>query len=137
MHEAVDAVARIYTERVHKFRRNEEGSIDLWIFVVPEIVYERCRPESRRTGLTLVAGKTPKKQRARSPQPFLLMDERFDPRIEDVFDDIPDFRRHIKATLGGPRATLTLTETCPAIPKALGTQLGRLGRGNLPFPPCG
>ena len=99
MHEAVDAVARIYTERVHKFRRNEEGSIDVWIFVVPEIVYERCRPESRRTGLTLVAGKTPKKQRARSPQSFLFMDERFDPRIEDVFDDIPDFRRHIKATL--------------------------------------
>ena len=54
------------------------------IFVVPEIVYERCRPESRRTGLTLVAGKTPKKQRARSPQSFLFMDERFDPRIEDV-----------------------------------------------------
>ena len=99
MHEAVDEVARIYTERVHKFRRNEEGSIDVWMFVVPEIVYERCRPESRRTGLTLVAGKTPKKQRARSPQSFLFMDERFDPRIEDVFDDIPDFRRHIKATL--------------------------------------
>lgn len=99
MHEAVDAVARIYTERVHKFRRNEEGSIDVWVFVVPEIVHERCRPESKRTGLTLISGKTPAKQRVRSPQPFLLMDERFDPRIEDVFDDIPDFRRHIKATL--------------------------------------
>lgn len=99
MHEAVNAVARIYTDRMDKFRRNEEGAIDVWIFVVPEIVYERCRPESRRTGLTLVRGKAPKRQRTRSFQGSLLLDDSFDPKIENFFDDIPDFRRHIKARL--------------------------------------
>lgn len=99
IHEAVDAVARIYTDRMEKFRRNEEGAVDVWVFVVPEIVYERCRPESRRTGLTLVAGRAPRNQRMRSRQSSLLLDDSFDPAIEDVFDDIPDFRRHIKARL--------------------------------------
>ena len=99
MHEAVDAVARIYTDRMDTFRRNEEGAIDVWIFVVPEIVYERCRPESKRTGLELVRGKSPKRQRARADLPLLSLDPTFDTSGEDIFDDIPDFRRHIKARL--------------------------------------
>ena len=56
-HEAVDSVAEIYTDRVKKFRRNEERTIDVWLFVVPEMVYERCRPKSKRTGLELIPGR--------------------------------------------------------------------------------
>ena len=99
MHEAVDAVARIYTDRMDKFRRNEEGAIDVSIFVVPEIVYERCRPELKRTGLELLKGKSPKKQRAQADLPLLSLDPDFNTSGEDIFDDIPDFRRHVKARL--------------------------------------
>lgn len=99
MHEAVDAVASIYTDRMDKFRRNEEGAVDVWVLVVPEIVYDRCRPNSRRTGLALIKGKSPKKQRARADLPLLFLDPSFDTRGEDIFDDVPDFRRHIKAKL--------------------------------------
>ena len=99
MHEAVDAVARIYTDRMDKSLRNEEGTVDIWIFVVPDIVYERCRPESKRGGLSLVKGSSPKRQRRRADLPLLSLDPSFDTSAEDIFDDIPDFRRHIKARL--------------------------------------
>ncbi|WP_208454635.1 hypothetical protein [Jannaschia marina] len=99
IHEAVAKVADIYTRRVDRFLRNEEASIAMWAFVVPDIVFERCRPESKRQGLELIPGKARKRQRSRSKQASLFLDETFDPRIEDVFDDAPDFRRHIKAKL--------------------------------------
>ncbi|QFT61800.1 hypothetical protein [Roseivivax sp. THAF30] len=111
MHEAVDAVARVYIDRLEKFRRNEEGAIDVWLFVVPEIVYERCRPESRRTGLALLPGKSPKKQRTREDLPLLSLDPSFDTRAEDIFDDVPDFRRHIKAKLLSIAPSQILRET--------------------------
>jgi len=51
LNEAVDKVARLYIDRVRKHLKNEEGAVDIWVLVLPEIVYERCRPGSKRTGL--------------------------------------------------------------------------------------
>jgi hypothetical protein len=56
LNEAVDKVARIYIDRVRKHLNNEEQTVDVWVLVLPEIVYERCRPGSKRTGLQLQPG---------------------------------------------------------------------------------
>ena len=53
LNEAVEKVARLYIDRVKKHLRNEEQSVDVWVLVLPEIVYERCRPGSKRTGLPM------------------------------------------------------------------------------------
>ncbi|NOD85555.1 hypothetical protein [Ruegeria sp. HKCCD6119] len=110
-HEAVDVVARIYAERVKKFRRNEERNIDVWLFVVPEMVYERCRPESKRTGLELIAGKASKKQKTRFSMPLFESLPDFDTSGEDIFDDVPDFRRRIKAEFLAIAPSQILRET--------------------------
>jgi hypothetical protein len=64
---------------------------------VPEIIFERCRPESRRSGLSLHLGEFHKKQSRPSDLPLLnglvdLSDER-------IFEDIADFHRQVKARL--------------------------------------
>jgi hypothetical protein len=110
-YEAVDTVARIYTDRVRRFLRNDERSIDVWIFVVPEIVYDRCRPESKRTGLALTSGHASKKQKARASMPLFEALSDFDTSAEDIFDDVPDFRRRIKAEFLSIAPTQILRET--------------------------
>lgn len=110
-HEAVDAVARIYIERVKKYLRNEERAIDVWLLVVPEFVYERCRSESRRSGLELTRGEVPKKQRSRTSMPLFEAVPDFDTSREDFFDDVPDFRRRIKAEFLSIAPTQILRET--------------------------
>lgn len=56
LNEAVDKVARLYINRVKQHLRNDERSVEVWILVLPEIVYERCRPQSKRTGLPMEKG---------------------------------------------------------------------------------
>ena len=52
-HEAVSKVVQMYVSRVRKHNENEEHAIDVWVLVVPEIIFERCRPESKRAGLPM------------------------------------------------------------------------------------
>ena len=97
LNEAVDQVASLYIDRVQKYLRNEEKAIDVWVLVLPEIVYERCRPESRRTGLPLVKGEFGKKQKFRADLPLLSGAGIIDQSGERIFEDVPDFHRRIKA----------------------------------------
>ena len=97
LNEAVDQVASLYIDRVQKYLRNEEKAIDVWVLVLPEIVYERCRPESRRTGLPLVKGEFGKKQKSRADLPLLSGAGIIDQSGERIFEDVPDFHRRIKA----------------------------------------
>jgi hypothetical protein len=63
--------------------------------VVPEIVFERCRPGSKRTGLPLQKGDFSKKQKKPSNLPLLV--DVVDHSSEKIFEDAPDFHRQIKA----------------------------------------
>jgi len=96
-HEAVSKAADLYVDRVRDHAKNEEQPIDVWIFVVPEFVFERCRRQSRRQGLPTEKGDFAKSQKARFDAP--LFEGVLDVEEEKVFDDIPDFHRHIKAKL--------------------------------------
>lgn len=108
-HEAVDKVARLYIERVNKHLRNEERAVDVWVLVLPEIVYERCRPNSKRTGLATEKGDFGKKQKRRESLP--LFAGVIDQSDETIFDDVPDFHRRIKADFLNIAPTQLIRET--------------------------
>jgi len=96
-HEAVKAAVQHYLDEIGLHGRNEEQKVDVWIFILPEIVFQRCKPESKRTGLGLVKGAFAKGQTARSDLP--LLEGVIDQTEEAIFDDIPDFHRQVKAEL--------------------------------------
>ncbi|MBD3744827.1 argonaute/piwi family protein [Sphingopyxis alaskensis] len=123
LNEAVDKVARLYIERVRKHRRNEEEDVDLWVLVLPEIVYDRCRPGSKRTGLPLEIGDFRKRQKARADLPLLASAGVIDQSNEDIFDDVPDFHRRIKAEFLTIAPTQLVRETTLA-PEAFKNKAG-------------
>lgn len=96
-HEAVAKAVDLYINEILYHDHNEEHKVDIWLFVLPELVFERCKPQSRRSGLGLVKGDFGKRQKARSDMP--LLEEIIDQSDEEIFDDIPDFHRQVKARL--------------------------------------
>jgi hypothetical protein len=96
-HEAVKTAVDLYIDEVQHHGRNEEQSVDVWILILPEIVFERCKPQAKRTGLGLVKGNFGKRQTARVDLP--LLESVIDQTEEAIFDDIPDFHRQVKARL--------------------------------------
>jgi hypothetical protein len=109
LHEAVAKAVELYVERVRRHLNNEERAIDVWVLVLPEIIFERCKPGSKRTGLPMEKGDFRKKQRERSDVP--LLDSIVDHDAEDIFDDAPDFHRQIKAAFLTIAPTQLLRET--------------------------
>jgi hypothetical protein len=120
-HEAVSKVAKLYVERLRKHIANEEGAVDLWPLIVPELVYERCTPHAKRTGLPKIKGDFGARQQARSDVPLLA--ELVDHSLEDIFEDAPDFHRHIKASCLTIAPTQILRETTLA-PEAFKNSAG-------------
>ena len=96
-HEAVAQTADLYIAEVEKHLRNEERTVDVWFFVLPDIVYERCRPKSLRKGVALLKGTFERRKRSREDIP--LFAGVIDTGEEAVFEDVPDFHRHVKAKL--------------------------------------
>jgi hypothetical protein len=96
-HEAVAQAAELYINEAERHAKNEERNIDIWIMVVPELVFDRCKPESQRRGVALLKGQFGRRQKARVDLPLLA--NVIDQDAEIIFEDIPDFHRHIKARL--------------------------------------
>jgi hypothetical protein len=67
------------------------------MFVLPEIVFERCKPLARRIGLELSPGEFAKSQKDKTDIP--LFAGVIDQTDEEIFDDVPDFHRQVKARL--------------------------------------
>ena len=125
LHEAVDRVATLFIDRVRKHLRNDERTVDVWLMVLPEIVFERCRPKSQRAGLPMVVGDFGKKQQAKADLPLLSEADVIDQSDEDIFFDVPDFRRRIKAEFLSIAPTQLIRETTLA-PEAF------LNKANFP-----
>jgi hypothetical protein len=96
-HEAVRKAVDLYVQEIEHHDRNEERKVDVWLFVLPELVFERCKPLSKRSALSLVKGEFTKDQKVRSDLP--LIENIIDQSDEDIFDDVPDFHRQVKARL--------------------------------------
>lgn len=96
-HEAVRKAVDLYVEQIEQQDKNEERTVDVWVMVLPEIVFERCKPLARRSGVELLKGEFAKRQKTRSELP--LFETIIDQSDEDIFDDVPDFHRQVKARL--------------------------------------
>lgn len=96
-HEAVRKAVDLYVEEIEHHDRHEEHKVDVWLLVLPELIFERCKPQSKRSGLGLVKGDFAKRQKFRSNLP--LLGEVIDQSDEEIFDNIPDFHRQVKARL--------------------------------------
>jgi hypothetical protein len=103
LHEAVSKVAKLFVSKAKRHFTHEERTVDLWMLVIPEIVFERCRPGSKRVGLPMEKGDFGRKQKKRSDLP--LFSQFIDHESEAIFEDAPDFHRHVKAEF------LTITPT--------------------------
>jgi len=125
LHEAVAKAVQLYVERVQRHLNNEERSVDAWVLVVPEIIFERCKPGSKRAGLPMEKGDFGKKQKERSDVP--LLDAVIDRGAEDIFDDTPDFHRQVKAAFLSISPTQLLRETTLA-PEAFLNKAGHAAR---------
>ena len=95
LHEAVSKVVQLYVEKARKHISNEERGVDVWVLVLPEIIFERCKPGAKRAGLPMERGDFGKKQKKRSNLP--LLGDLVDQESEEIFDDAPDFHRQAKA----------------------------------------
>ncbi|MEH6696886.1 MAG: hypothetical protein V7675_17745, partial [Hyphomonas sp.] len=96
-HEAVSQTVDLFLDAVEIHDQNEERSVDVWVFILPEVIFSRCTRLSRRAGVTLSPGEYVRRQKARTNMP--LLDPIVDTSKEDIFDDIPDFHRQVKARL--------------------------------------
>lgn len=96
-YEAVAKAVDLYVNEIIHHDRHEEHKVDVWLLILPELVFERCKPQSRRSGLGLVKGDFGKRQKARADLP--LLEQIIDQTEEEIFDDIPDFHRQAKARL--------------------------------------
>ncbi|MEM7192783.1 MAG: hypothetical protein AAF405_07965, partial [Pseudomonadota bacterium] len=97
-HEAVSQTVDLFIGPIESHVRNEERAVDVWVLAVPEIVFERCRPQmGARRKATLQPGMFSRKKKERADLP--LLDGIIDNDEERVFDDIPDFHRQVKARL--------------------------------------
>src|ERR1700733_1702250 len=122
LHEAVRKAVKLYVDKADYHTHNEEREIDVWILVLPEIIFERCKPKAKRTGLPMVKGEFGKKQRERSNLP--LLQRVLDQSAEEIFDDAADFHRQTKADfLKLGRTSQLLRETTLA-PEAFKNQAG-------------
>ena len=107
-HEAVSRTVDMFLSPIEEHLKSEEKSIDIWIFAVPELVFERCRPlATGRRNVDLTPGEFARKQKSKSDLP--LFADVIDLGDEKIFDDVPDFHRQIKARL------LKLAQPCQLI----------------------
>jgi len=126
-HEAVSRTVDVFINKIEYHFKNEEQEIDVWIFVLPEIVFERCKRQARRTGVVLSPGEYAKKQSARSDLPLLA--PVIDTSKEDVFDDIPDFHRQMKSRLLAYNAPSQLIRETTLAPEKFLNSAGYPKRG--------
>jgi hypothetical protein len=47
LHEAVSKAVDVYIAKVKQHDKNEERKIDVWLLILPELVFERCKPQAK------------------------------------------------------------------------------------------
>lgn len=121
LHEAVSKTVKLYADKARRHQNNDERDVDVWVLVLPEIIFDRCRPGSKRTGLPMEKGDFAKRQKRRSDLPLLA------PLLansgEEIFDDTPDFHRLAKAEFLSIAPTQLMRETTLA-PEAFKNKAG-------------
>lgn len=127
-HEAVQKTVDMFLDPVLRHGREEERTVDVWVFVTPEVVFERCRPlMGAKRNMDLLPGEFPKRQKVRTDLP--LFAGILDQSAESAFDDVPDFHRQIKARLLQEAQTCQLVRETTLAPEQFLNRAGYPKRG--------
>lgn len=114
-HQRVYKTVDVFAERIKKSIDTEDQNPDIWFVIIPELVYENCRPLSKIKKDLQVEAKTkmsPSRAKSTDAAPFLF--------VEEEEDAIPyrfelNFHNQLKARLLEKRAlTQVLRETTMA-----------------------
>ena len=129
-HEAIHACVDLFVSRLEREENRLEAPPSFWFVVIPEIVYELGRPQSRVPRINAVAGTvtiSKKKAEELKVSPSLFPEEH---EGADVYEYATHFRRQLKARLlKGKIVTQIVRETTIApedFTKANGMPLRRL-----------
>lgn len=121
-HEAVRTAVDMYVNAIEQHDRDEEQRVDVWVMILPELIFERCKAQSKRTGLPMVKGSFLRRQKTRIDMP--LLSPVIDQSDEKIFDDVPDFHRQIKARLLSLNHTSQLIRETTLAPEAFTNTAG-------------
>ena len=121
LHEAVAKTVDLYASKARRHAATDERIVDVWVLVLPEFIFDRCRPGAKRTGLPMEKGDFGKRQKKRSDLP--LLGDLVDKEAEGIFDDVPDFHRQVKAEFLAIAPTQLIRETTLA-PDSLKNKAG-------------
>lgn len=124
--EAVSKTVEIFLRRIRDHDSNEERRPDIWILVIPELIYSRCTPMAKRSGLELETGEYEKHHK--QPVSLPLFDGKELNSESRIFADIPDFHRQIKAKLLGLGYTSQIVRETTLFPKKFLNKAGNLQR---------
>jgi hypothetical protein len=110
-HQRVYAAVSVYADGITAAVRREETSVDLWFVVIPDVVYENCRPRSdvaRELRIRSEGALGPRLGRRLRDEPSLFADDNVaaQPYHYDV-----DFHNQLKARLLGHALTQIVRES--------------------------
>ena len=106
-HQRVHATVGLYSERILYALRTEETAPDVWFVVIPDVVYENCRPRSRVSSQVQVHADyrlVPRKAQRTRAEPMLF--EQMNREAEPYYYEV-DFHNQLKARL---LSSLALTQ---------------------------
>lgn len=98
-HQRVYGTVSCYADRLAASKRKEEIKPDLWFVVIPDVIYQTCRPLSRVPAETVVKVERrlkPRYARGLHRQPTLFREEN---ALADQYRYAVDFRNQLKARL--------------------------------------
>ncbi len=132
-HQRVHATVSVYSERILETLRTEETAIDLWFVVIPDIVYENCRPRSRVPTEFQVKSEyrfsASSAQRTRTePMLFEEMNKDAEPYHYEV-----DFHNQLKARLLSSQALTQVVRESTIAPASFALESERSKRDNRDF----
>jgi hypothetical protein len=118
-HQRVHRTVGLYAERLAEASRHEETRPDYWFVVIPDIVYERCRPQANVPKDVQIKAQTklnPRLARRLRREPSFF--EEWNDAAEAYEYDV-DFRNQLKARLLGSKTITQVVLESTVMPPSL------------------
>jgi hypothetical protein len=116
-HQRVHRTVRLYSERIITALREEEVSVDVWFVIVPQFVYENCRPQSVIGRGVRVQSDMSLRQYEEDPAAPFLFDAAREASRAFAFE--PHFHNQLKARLLEGRALTQIVREPTIMPLGL------------------
>lgn len=132
-HQRVHRTVGVFATRIENAQHDEDTKVDLWFVVVPDVVYEHCRPESRVPVNLQV--KAEAKLNPRLARKLRTAPDLFDSwnAAAEAYDYDVDFHNQLKARLLGSRVLTQVVLESTVMPIAGIAEDIRPKRDSRPF----